>query len=197
MKAVLLHSRQRLQGVGLDTSLAALNVARFNAKKLLGAPHRATFVHGNFLESCVLLQEHAPFCIAVCNPPYHTKKIAKEKVDDEMLTKEPKMAWCVDGEDPLLYYRQVAEALLKPSHKLGGKKRKREEQSGRKTLLKHNGLLIFECPSWLIEPVQTMLKTNYCCTNVETHLDFTKRPRCISVRCLLYNDVKGSKLERN
>ena len=177
----ILHSRPTLEGVGLDSSEAALDIARSNAYKILGEAHNASFVHGAFLDARALLAHHAPFSVAMCNPPYHTWKIAKEKVDEKMLKNEPKMAWCVQGEDPLIYYRQVAQQCL-PS-RLGGKKRKREEESGEKPLLDPNGLLIFECPPWLVEPVENMLKDDYGCRNVQVHLDFTKRPRCVSARC--------------
>ena len=93
----------------LDKSIAALNVASKNADET------ALFV--NFKQADMLTQlGELPndFDIVVSNPPYI---MPSEKVDmpDDVLNFEPHIALFAPEDDPLVYYRAVAEFACKCS----------------------------------------------------------------------------------
>ncbi|MDG1277040.1 MAG: peptide chain release factor N(5)-glutamine methyltransferase [Algoriphagus sp.] len=99
---------------GLDISEKALEVARKNAK-LLHAP--VTFLKCNILEELPHVEE---LDILVSNPPYIPEK-GKAEMHRNVLDFEPGLALFVPDEDPLLFYRTIAEKgkkLLKPRSKL-------------------------------------------------------------------------------
>ena len=99
---------------GLDISEKALEVARKNAKILL-AP--VTFLKCNILEELPHVEE---LDILVSNPPYIPEK-GKAEMHSNVLDFEPGLALFVPDEDPLLFYRTIAEKgkkLLKPRGKL-------------------------------------------------------------------------------
>ena len=72
---------------------------------------------------CDILNEEIPFenlDIIVSNPPY-VRISEKEVMHDNVLKFEPHLALFVNDEDPLLYYRQIAQKakqVLKPEGKL-------------------------------------------------------------------------------
>ncbi|MEX2459725.1 MAG: peptide chain release factor N(5)-glutamine methyltransferase [Paenibacillaceae bacterium] len=89
-----------------DISLAALEVARANAK-LNGVAARIYFAQSDLLESYVREQSHID--ILVSNPPY----IASADIDDlqlEVKSFEPRLA-LDGGEDGLTLYRRMCEQL--------------------------------------------------------------------------------------
>lgn len=99
---------------GVDISEAALGVAQKNAK-LLNA--QVTFHQLNILE------EEIPFTdldIVVSNPPY-VRHSEKSQMHKNVLDHEPHLALFVYDEDPLIFYRVIAEKAknaLKPDGKL-------------------------------------------------------------------------------
>ncbi len=99
---------------GLDISEEALEVAQKNAKLL----HASV----NFMK-CDILEEHPPvedLDILVSNPPYIPEK-GKSEMHRNVLDFEPGLALFVPDQDPLLFYRVIAEKgkkLLKPGGKL-------------------------------------------------------------------------------
>ncbi|PRY89778.1 peptide chain release factor N(5)-glutamine methyltransferase [Mongoliibacter ruber] len=99
---------------GVDISEAALGVAQKNAE-LLNA--QVTFHQLNILE------EEIPFSdldIVVSNPPY-VRHSEKSQMHKNVLDHEPHLALFVYDEDPLIFYRVIAEKAknaLKPGGKL-------------------------------------------------------------------------------
>lgn len=86
----------------VDVSAPALSVAKENAKNL-----KARI---NFVEADVLSLSSQPdsFDIIVSNPPYITEK-EKEGMDANVLDYEPHLALFVPDDDPLKFYKPIAE----------------------------------------------------------------------------------------
>ena len=102
----LLHYSNDCGGLGVDISPEALEVAKRNAEKLLGA-EKAESVR--FLQSDLFAKVEGQFEIIVSNPPY-IASAEVEKLMPEVRDHEPRMA--LDGtEDGLHFYRRIiAEA---------------------------------------------------------------------------------------
>jgi release factor glutamine methyltransferase len=99
---------------GLDISKEALEVAHQNAK-LLHA--EVSFLKCNILEELPPVED---LDILVSNPPY-IPEMGKAEMHRNVLDFEPELALFVPNEDPLLFYRVIAEKgkkLLKPGGKL-------------------------------------------------------------------------------
>lgn len=98
----LLHYSNDCEGLGVDLSAEALEVAGQNVLKVL-TPEKAE--HAHFLQSDLFEKVEGKFEIIVSNPPY----IASAKVDKlmpEVRDHEPRMA--LDGtEDGLHFYRRI------------------------------------------------------------------------------------------
>ena len=95
----LLHYSNDCQGVGVDLSREALQVARENAKRL-DLESRTTL-----LESDLFAQVEGCFDIIVSNPPYIRHDVIQTLMP-EVREHEPLMA-LDGGEDGLLFYRQI------------------------------------------------------------------------------------------
>ncbi len=103
----LLYNRDRLNGVGVDISPEALEVARENSR-LLHIP--ATFLRSNLLN-----QVEETFDLIVSNPPYIPRDVI-EGLMEEVRDYEPRLA-LDGGEDGLDFYRRItceAGEYLKP-----------------------------------------------------------------------------------
>ena len=118
-----------------DISTEALAVARENAKR--------TNVHVSFeqmdtlhLTSDIILQTSGAFDLIVSNPPYICNK-ERETMEANVLEHEPHTALFVPNDDPLLFYRAIA-------------------QYGQ-TALKEGGWLYFEINPLYAESLQDML----------------------------------------
>lgn len=101
---------------GVDISPLALEVAEENAR-------RHTINNLNFRQVDILatnaeqLLPEAPFDYIVSNPPYIMEK-EKVTMEKNVLTYEPEKALFVPDNNPLLFYRRIAQLghlLLKPS----------------------------------------------------------------------------------
>ena len=100
----LLHYSNACEGLGVDLSADALEVAEQNAKTLLDAAN-ADRVH--FLQSDLFDKVEGKFEIIVSNPPY-IASAEVEKLMPEVRDHEPRMA--LDGtEDGLHFYRRIIE----------------------------------------------------------------------------------------
>lgn len=100
----LLHYSNGCEGLGVDLSAEALEVAKQNAERLLDAEH-ADRVH--FLQSDLFEKVEGKFEIIVSNPPY-IASAEVEKLMPEVRDHEPRMA--LDGtEDGLHFYRCIIE----------------------------------------------------------------------------------------
>ena len=100
----LLHYSNDCEGLGVDLSAEALEVAGRNVLKVL-TPEKAE--HAHFLQSDLFEKVEGKFEIIVSNPPYIASAEA-EKLMPEVRDHEPRMA--LDGtEDGLYFYRRIIE----------------------------------------------------------------------------------------
>lgn len=100
----LLHYSNDCEGLGVDLSAEALEVAGRNALKVL-TPGKAE--HAHFLQSDLFEKVEGKFEIIVSNPPY-IASAEVEKLMPEVRDHEPRMA--LDGtEDGLYFYRRIIE----------------------------------------------------------------------------------------
>ena len=117
-----------------DISEKALEVARKNAKHLA--------VNVNFEQVDILANSQQPkansYDIIVSNPPYICNK-EREAMEQNVLDYEPHTALFVPDDDPLLFYRAIAE--------YGNK------------ALKSDGWLYFEINPLYAEPLRELLST--------------------------------------
>ena len=100
----LLHYSNDCEGLGVDLSAEALEVAGRNVLKVL-TPEKAE--HAHFLQSDLFEKVEGKFEIIVSNPPY-IASAEVEKLMPEVQDHEPRMA--LDGtEDGLYFYRRIIE----------------------------------------------------------------------------------------
>lgn len=100
----LLHYSNDCEGLGVDLSAEALEVAGRNVLKVL-TPEKAE--HAHFLQSNLFEKVEGKFEIIVSNPPY-IASAEVEKLMPEVRNHEPRMA--LDGtEDGLYFYRRIIE----------------------------------------------------------------------------------------
>ncbi|HAD54837.1 MAG TPA: peptide chain release factor N(5)-glutamine methyltransferase [Lachnospiraceae bacterium] len=98
----LLHYSNDCEGLGVDLSAEALEVAERNVLKVL-TPEKAE--HAHFLQSDLFEKVEGKFEIIVSNPPY-IASAEVEKLMPEVRDHEPRMA--LDGtEDGLHFYRRI------------------------------------------------------------------------------------------
>ena len=98
----LLHYSNDCEGLGVDLSAEALEVAERNVLKVL-TPEKAE--HAHFLQSNLFEKVEGKFEIIVSNPPY-IASAEVEKLMPEVRDHEPRMA--LDGtEDGLHFYRRI------------------------------------------------------------------------------------------
>lgn len=98
----------------IDVSEKALAIAKKNAI-LNKVP--VTFLHKNILETKDLSQK---FDIIVSNPPY-VRNLEKAEIKPNVLDNEPHLALFVPDNDPLIFYKKIAElaaANLNPNGQL-------------------------------------------------------------------------------
>lgn len=97
---------------GIDVSEEALALARNNAQAL-GVD--VTF------DTCDILKEHLPdelYDVIVSNPPYIPQS-EKQRLHKNVIAHEPHLALFVADQDPIIFYRAIAEKAL-TSLKSGG-----------------------------------------------------------------------------
>ena len=100
----LMHYSNDCEGLGVDLSAEALEVAERNVLKVL-TPEKTEHVH--FLQSDLFEKLEDKFEIIVSNPPY-IASAEVEKLMPEVRDHEPRMA--LDGtEDGLYFYRRIIE----------------------------------------------------------------------------------------
>ncbi len=99
---------------GIDISVEALEIAEKNAKKIHAA---VEFSKWDILQDDL---NFPPLDILVSNPPYIPIR-EKHEMHRNVVDHEPNLALFVPDEDPLLFYRKIAQkgkTLLKPSGKI-------------------------------------------------------------------------------
>ena len=109
----LLNEYKEANGIGIDISKKALNIAKKNAD-LLNLKHRALFKLGNWCENIA-----GKFDLIVSNPPY-ISEYEMTNLSKDVLNWEPRIALTPEG-DGLEAYKYIlngAKKLLKPTGKL-------------------------------------------------------------------------------
>ena len=91
---------------GLDISVEALNVAKMNAVNLKVA---VDWIEQDILTNSTLLTNYD---VIVSNPPYIPMR-EKENMQEQVKNYEPAIALFVPNEDPLLFYRTIAQIAKK------------------------------------------------------------------------------------
>ncbi len=111
----LKHRFPQAEVWGIDISLGSLEVAKANAMAILPPDHACRFMQVDILHH-ELWRELGQFDLVVSNPPYITDA-EKADMHTNVLKYEPPTALFVGNEDPLLFYRTIAqfglEALVK------------------------------------------------------------------------------------
>jgi release factor glutamine methyltransferase len=99
-------NRKDANVMAIDVSKSALEVAQKNA---VYNDVSVEFIQKNILETTDL--ERQLDCI-VSNPPY-VRSLEKAEIKKNVLDHEPHLALFVDDNDPLLFYRKIAQLALK------------------------------------------------------------------------------------
>ncbi len=135
----------------LDVSAHAITVAKHNAERL-GEQIR-------FIEADILtFRSEEKFDIIVSNPPY-IRDLEKADMHHNVLVYEPHLALFVRNENPLIFYKAIAEFA--------------------KTNLKPNGQLYFEINEYLGKETVEMLKDKGF-VNIELRQDMQGKDRMVS-----------------
>lgn len=100
--------------------------------------------------------------IIVSNPPY-VRELEKVEIKNNVLNNEPHLALFVDNENPLIFYKKIADLAKKH--------------------LTKNGLLFFEINQYLSSETVTMLKEKEF-TNIELKKDLFGNKRMIQARLI-------------
>ena len=101
----LAHHLSNTKVYAMDVSSKALEIATSNAK--------LNQVEVTFLEQDILKTENLAnqFDVLVSNPPY-VRELEKQEIKPNVLEHEPHLALFVSDENPLLFYRKIAELAL-------------------------------------------------------------------------------------
>ena len=138
----------------LDISKEALSLARENANIL--EVKNVDFIEGDILNKSFNSQL-STFNLIVSNPPY-VRECEKAEMEANVLDYDPHTALFVSDEDPLIFYRAIAEFAL--------------------THLAPNGALYFEINQYLgRETCDLLIALGY--KNVELRKDINDNPRMI------------------
>lgn len=115
----------------IDVSTKAIETAKTNAKNNQANIH---FIHQNILTTKKLPQQYD---VIVSNPPY-VRNLEKAEMQNNVLDYEPHLALFVSDEDPLIFYRKIAELAIHS--------------------LKPNGALYYEINQYLGKETIALLK---------------------------------------
>ncbi|HEX5624431.1 MAG TPA: peptide chain release factor N(5)-glutamine methyltransferase, partial [Saprospiraceae bacterium] len=97
------HFRPEWEVIALDRSEAALDVARRNA---IAMQLEIEFIPMDFLQASFQWSES--FDLIISNPPYVDRQHA-HLIPQSVLNFEPEIALFPPGQDPLIFYRKIAE----------------------------------------------------------------------------------------
>jgi release factor glutamine methyltransferase len=98
----------------LDVSWEALKLAKINESECLKiSDFKQNKQHIEFIEANLLEMEQLPEVdVLISNPPY-VKYEEQERMNDNVLKNEPHVALFVYDDDPLIFYRKIAELANK------------------------------------------------------------------------------------
>jgi len=126
----------RLQLFGLEKSKATLEVAIGNARLILGENADFSFTEGDIL-NYHSWANFPLFDVVASNPPY-IPLVEQSIMPEHVTAHEPSLALFVDNEDPLLFYRVIADLALQK--------------------LRPGGALFFECNEFNASQVANLLR---------------------------------------
>ncbi len=141
---------------GLDISEKTLEVAQENAVK---NQVLVSFCKKDILETTALKNKYD---VMVSNPPY-VRQLEKKAMNANVLDYEPGVALFVPNEDPLLFYRKIAQLAM--------------------VSLQTRGWLYFEINEFLSKEMDVLLK-EIGFANIEIKKDFREVPRMIKCQKL-------------
>ena len=141
---------------GLDISEKTLEVAQENAVK---NQVLVSFCKKDILETTALKNKYN---VMVSNPPY-VRQLEKKAMNANVLDYEPGVALFVPNEDPLLFYRKIAQLAM--------------------VSLQTKGWLYFEINEYLSKQMDVLLK-EIGFANIEIKKDFREVPRMIKCQKL-------------
>jgi len=141
---------------GIDISEKTLEVAQENAVK---NQVLVSFCKKDILETTALKNKYD---VMVSNPPY-VRQLEKKAMNANVLDYEPGLALFVPNEDPLLFYRKIAQLAL--------------------VSLQTRGWLYFEINEYLSKEMDVLLK-DIGFANIEIKKDFREVPRMIKCQKL-------------
>ena len=141
---------------GLDISEKTLEVAQENAVK---NQVLVSFCKKDILETTALKNQYD---VMVSNPPY-VRQLEKKAMNANVLDYEPGVALFVPNEDPLLFYRKIAQLAM--------------------VSLQTRGWLYFEINEYLSKEMDVLLK-EIGFANIEIKKDFREVPRMIKCQKL-------------
>ena len=148
------NSLKELDVKACDISNEALNIAIHNAKEL---KLKVDFFELDVLNDLVQYKPANKFDIITSNPPYIPEK-DKNEMHKNVLEFEPHLALFVQDDDPLIFYRKIAEHA--------------------KGLLSENGILLLEIhEKYANELLQLFTLLTY--KNVQIHTDLQGKPRVL------------------
>lgn len=139
----------------IDVSEEALKIANENA--LLNEAE-ITFIHQDILQTESLPKQYD---VIVSNPPY-VRELEKIEIKNNVLENEPHLALFVDNDNPLIFYKKIADLAIKS--------------------LTKNGVLFFEINQYLASETIEMLKRKGF-TKVELRKDLFGNNRMIKATC--------------
>ncbi|WP_028891981.1 peptide chain release factor N(5)-glutamine methyltransferase [Tenacibaculum sp. 47A_GOM-205m] len=139
----------------IDVSEEALKIANENA--LLNEAE-ITFIHQDILKTESLPKQYD---VIVSNPPY-VRELEKIEIKNNVLENEPHLALFVDNDNPLIFYKKIADLAIKS--------------------LTKNGVLFFEINQYLGSETIEMLKRKGF-TKVELRKDLFGNNRMIKATC--------------
>ena len=141
---------------GLDVSEKALEIAKENAVK---NQVLVSFCQKDILRTTSLEKKYD---VIVSNPPY-VRQLEKKAMNANVLDYEPGVALFVPNEDPLLFYRKIAQLAM--------------------VSLQTRGWLYFEINEYLSKEMDVLLK-EIGFANIEIKKDFREVPRMIKCQKL-------------
>ena len=141
---------------GIDISEKTLEVAQENAIK---NQVLVSFCKKDILETTALKNKYD---VMVSNPPY-VRQLEKKAMNANVLDYEPGLALFVPNEDPLLFYRKIAQLAM--------------------VSLQTRGWLYFEINEYLSKEMDVLLK-DIGFANIEIKKDFREVPRMIKCQKL-------------
>ena len=141
---------------GLDISEKTLEVAQGNAVK---NQVLVSFFKKDILETTAFKDKYD---VMVSNPPY-VRQLEKKAMKANVLDYEPGLALFVPNEDPLLFYRKIAQLAM--------------------VSLQTRGWLYFEINEYLSKEMDVLLK-DIGFANIEIKKDFREVPRMIKCQKL-------------